>query len=88
MAQLLEIASYGNVSKTALVYRANLNFTLVQKYLDHLENKGMISHSNGGSRATYSLTQKGWETLFSAKKAVYEMLGEGPVPAELVQFPS
>jgi len=88
MTKLLEIASYGGVSKTALVYRANLNFTLVQKYLDHLESKGMITHSNGGSRVTYSLTGKGWETLFSAKKALYEMLEENPVAAELLQFPS
>ena len=73
-AELLEIASGQGATKTALVYRANLNFTLVQRYLLYLESKGMIERVDGGSPALYRTTEKGKETLGSINSALKAML--------------
>ena len=63
VAELLRIASQGGATKTALVYKANLNFKLVQRYLDYLESKGMIVHSDGEPGIVYYSTEKGREAL-------------------------
>ena len=63
MAQLLEIASQGGATKTSLVYKANLNFKLAQRYLDELESKGMIVRREGGLGTTYECTDRGREFL-------------------------
>ena len=33
--------------KTHIVYEANLNFNIAQKYLEMLNEKGLIKHENG-----------------------------------------
>ena len=63
VAQLLGIASQGGATKTSLVYKANLNFKLAQKYLDELENKGMIVRHEGELGRTYACTERGREAL-------------------------
>jgi len=80
LAELLEIASHGGTTKTALVYKANLNFTLVARYLDYLEERGLIRRANGGSTTRYEVTAKGVEALSLYKRTV-EVMDERMVPA-------
>jgi len=61
--QLLGIASQEGATKTSLVYKANLNFKLAQKYLDELESKGMIVRHENGLGTTYACTERGQEAL-------------------------
>jgi predicted transcriptional regulator len=63
VAQLLGIASQGGATKTSLVYKANLNFKLAQRYLDELESKGMIVRRDGELGTIYTCTERGREAL-------------------------
>jgi len=70
LAELLEIASNGGATKTALVYKANLNFKLAQRYLDELEDKGMIVRREEGLGTTYVSTERGREALRNISQAL------------------
>ena len=61
MARILEIAVNG-AKKTHIVYGANLNFKLLQKYLEELERAGLILNGvqKGGLIKT---TEKGIQYL-------------------------
>ena len=81
MAKILEIVSHEGASKTSIVYKANLNFTLVQRYLDHLVGKGMIEQSDGRGMSSYRLTPKGREALLAARKTLELLLDEEIIPS-------
>jgi predicted transcriptional regulator len=40
--KILRIASKAGATKTSLVYKSNLNFILIQKYIDLLQQKGLL----------------------------------------------
>ena len=61
-------------TKTTLVYRSNLNFTLVERYISLLETKGLLSlgpppddYHNGG---VYKTSEKGREALGTLRDAI------------------
>ena len=81
MTEILEIVSHEGATKTSIVYKANLNFTLVQRYLDHLMGKGMIDQSNGEGMSAYKLTPKGREALLAARKTLELLLDEEIIPS-------
>ena len=76
VAEILEIASGRGVTKTALVYRANLNFTLVQHYIDFLTSKGMLEQAKDGNISLYRTTQKGTEGCRKITDAMYVVMGD------------
>ena len=45
-ADLLNVAKEG-ARKTQMVYKANLNFTIVKKYIKRLSDNGLIKSENG-----------------------------------------
>ena len=53
-------------TKTRLVYRTNLNFKVLSKYLDFLMAKGLIEHKRFSRLNFYKTTQKGrmWLSLY------------------------
>ena len=53
-ADILDVAQQGTV-KTWIVYRANLNFKIVKKYIDGLISRGMIEQDG----KLYFTTEKG-----------------------------
>lgn len=57
MVDILEIALKG-AGKTEIVYKANLNFEQVRKYLDFLLGKGLMAVSSN-KRKKYRTTEKG-----------------------------
>jgi predicted transcriptional regulator len=57
MVDILKIALKG-AGKTEIVYKANLNFKQVRKYLDFLLEKGLIAVSSN-KRKKYRTTEKG-----------------------------
>jgi len=50
------------IGKTAIVYRANLNFARAEKYIDMLLEEGLISTLDG-SEVKYKTTDKGLNFL-------------------------
>ncbi len=56
-------------SKTHIVYKSNLNFSIAAQYLDILTNNGLIAAIDG----KYKTTEKGKEILATIKK-VHEFL--------------
>lgn len=56
-ANILEIAKEGS-RKTRIMYLCNLSFDLLQKYLDLLEDFGLIELKNDSER-TYVATEEG-----------------------------
>ncbi len=61
MGEILSEAKEG-VGKTALVYRTNLNFKLIDKYLGSLIEEDLVK-VKGGSRLKYETTEKGFDFL-------------------------
>ncbi len=59
-ADLLKVAMNGAI-KTQLVYKANLNFNIVKKYIKRLSDNGLIKSENGH----FFTTDKG--SIFLAK---------------------
>ena len=64
----------GGATKTRLVYRANLNFRVLGRYLDFLISRGLIEVRESGSMLYYFTTSKGrvWLTLY---ERMLEILG-------------
>ncbi len=62
VALLLEIASEGS-SKTALVYKSNLNFKVVQRYVDMLRVRELLDVAEEEGAVVYRTTQKGAAAL-------------------------
>ena len=60
-ADILKIAADG-AKKSHIVYRANLNFQVVKKYLDRLENAGLLDFPSVHDRI-FKTTSKGMEYL-------------------------
>jgi predicted transcriptional regulator len=65
---VLEVAKMG-VNKTSVVYRSNLNFKLAQKYLELLQNHGLVENRVD----KYITTDKGKIFLQKAKEITLQI---------------
>ena len=65
IGEILSLATDG-ANKTSIVYRANLNFNVVNRYLQLLVQEGLISFTEGSTRK-YKTTEKGLEFLKAYK---------------------
>ncbi len=59
---LLQLASAGS-TKTALVYGSNLNFKIVEKYIDQLIRDSLLDVQQVGGQVYYRTSAKGAEAL-------------------------
>jgi predicted transcriptional regulator len=55
------------VSKTRIVYKANLNFNIATNYIDLLSEKGLLSISEGPG-TLYETTPQGMEAIKTLKQ--------------------
>ncbi|MFQ5920514.1 MAG: winged helix-turn-helix domain-containing protein [Nitrososphaerales archaeon] len=65
--------SRNGINKTRLVYRTNLNFLVVQKYIDFLTTKGLLQVEQRPNQV-YVTTEKGLQFLNEFSKLA-EILG-------------
>jgi len=72
VVEILDTAKNG-VKKTAIVYRANLNFRLADNYLVLLEKQGLLEHKSD----KYITTDKG--NIFLAKARELTLQLETPI---------
>lgn len=63
--QILSVCDSG-ANKTRIVYHANLNFKIVNHYIDLLTTKGLITAKQGIPRC-YETTEKGKDLLKSLR---------------------
>jgi predicted transcriptional regulator len=78
--EILAVASKEGATKTALVYKSNLNFTLVQKYVDLLQRRRFLDKVrtlDGG--ATYKTTAGGAEALKALRSAMKMLFFEDDI---------
>lgn len=68
IVDILEI-TLNEATKTDIVYKANLNFKQVQKFLDFLIKKGLI-YVSSNKRKRYRTTEKGKEFIRRYRKIV------------------
>ena len=69
--EILSVCDNGGARKTAIMYRCNLNFFQLKRYLSGLSDKKLIRESDAG---TFQLTPKGQATLGLMVPAVQTML--------------
>ena len=72
IAQILEICQNTNVVKTRIVYLANMNFTIVNYYLDLLTRKELLEVIPS-KYLTYKTTPKG-KTALESLKAIEKII--------------
>ena len=71
IVDILEIGSIsGGASKTALVYKSNLNFKLFSKYVILLRAKGFLEQCDGPSSVVYRTTEKGSQAREALRVAI------------------
>ena len=58
----------GGVNKTSIVYGANLNFNMAERYLPLLLNRGLIVKLDGERGDVYKITARGREVLKNYKQ--------------------
>ncbi len=56
---LRAVAEEKETKPTHVLYRANLSYDRLTKYLGMLESNGLITKSSGGDKTYYSITDKG-----------------------------
>jgi len=62
MAEILEIAMNGAL-KTPIMYKTNLSFAQLNKYLPLLLEIGLLKNVNNGRKTVYKTTAKGLQYL-------------------------
>lgn len=75
--QILSVCDHGDVNKTAIMYRSNLSYEQLQRYLALLSAQGLIKKDNTGH---FDLTPRGHQTLEQVSDVILTLSG---LPADL-----
>jgi len=59
MATILSLCRNGPIQKTPIMYRCNLSFKQLQKYLNFLIRAGFLGVKNTNGKEFYHITEKG-----------------------------
>ena len=71
LASILKVAGNGNL-KTHIMYKANLSYRQLERYLNFLETNGMLARISENDILTFQVTEKGKEFLIDyARIATY-----------------
>ncbi len=76
--EILEYASGKGATKTALVYKCNLNFIRIKRYLELLTKKGLIERIDHQPVSLYRITKTGEELLKILRDAKNRIYGDSP----------
>jgi predicted transcriptional regulator len=67
MLRVIQKAS-GKIRLTHLMYKANLSYAQMKKYLKELSDKGFILSERDGKNEYISLTEKGYKYILKIKE--------------------
>lgn len=84
VVNILEEAKDG-INKTRLVYRTNLNFLLIQRYINYLTDKGLMEIRNDPN-PVYVTTEKG-KALLEEFGKIKEIVGIETIATQEGLFP-
>ncbi len=70
---ILRAVAEGRQKPTRIMYRANLAWTRLRKYLDFLINRNLLRREEIDGSEIFSLTKTGKEVLAYYKRVEYEM---------------
>ena len=65
--EILSVCDSGSVNKTAIMYRSNLSYEQLQRYLSILSARELIEKNSGGQ---FQTTAKGQKTLKKVSRAI------------------
>lgn len=78
---MLYVSKFGPTQKTHLMYKSNLSFDQLQKYIKLLTEKGLLEEMNHSERKSYHTTEKG--ILFVQEFQKLEALQSVPIFNEI-----
>jgi predicted transcriptional regulator len=74
---LLAVEAEGNAKPTRVLYRANLSYDRLTKYLDELIARGLLQENHASESRYYAITKKGKEFILEVRKAEAFLTGFG-----------
>jgi predicted transcriptional regulator len=74
---LLSVMEEGNAKPTRVLYKANLSYDRLVKYLDELISKGLLQEMHASDSRYYVITQQGVKFLEEVRKAEAFLSGFG-----------
>ncbi|MEM3637126.1 MAG: winged helix-turn-helix domain-containing protein [Conexivisphaerales archaeon] len=74
---LLSVMEEGNAKPTRVLYKANLSYDRLVKYLDELISKGLLQEVHASENRYYVITQQGVKFLEEVRKAEAFLSGFG-----------
>jgi len=85
---ILKAVAEGKKKPTHIMYRANLSWTRLKRYLNFLATQDLLQESINEGTAVFSLTPKGKDVIGYFKRIEGELYhGKKPVPSEVyVQY--
>jgi len=78
VSKILDICMEG-AYKTHIIYKANLNFSKANRYLESMKEQGLLSHINNGSKTIYKTTKKGRDINYKFKQLQEVLWGAPPL---------
>lgn len=78
VADMLSVAASSPVKKTLIMYKAALSYAQLQKYMQYLQDKGLIVRRDEGD---WAITEKG-KAYLKVYRTMQQTLGLGPEDQE------
>ena len=79
VSKILDICMEG-AYKTHIIYKANLNFSKANRYLESMKEQGLLSHITEGSKTIYKTTGRGRDVNYKFKHLQEVLWGAPPQP--------
>ena len=80
---IVEVIGNGFEKPTHIMYKANLSWSVMQRYIKNLELRGIVSCGQVEGKRGYHLTQKGFELLSKYLELKEDMSEEIRVPQSI-----
>jgi predicted transcriptional regulator len=74
---LTSVQEEGNAKPTRVLYRANLSYDRLNKYLDELVQRGLLQEMHSSESRYYVITKQGIEFILEVRKAEAFLKGFG-----------
>lgn len=78
---IMQAISEGDGRPTHIMYRSNLSWNVMRKFMDTLKSQGLVQESDADGRRNYSLTEKGvrvLQTYISVREQFNNLVAEAP----------
>ncbi len=84
MAEIIGIAKKG-ISKTHIMFKANLSFSQLNQYLEFLSNSALLRKTTFNGKEVYRATEKGLEFLEKQQEAIDLLKENGQIHSKVLK---